>query len=46
MIPLEVWDTPPLRALRSVVVSPHFKEAVLALGGYDVSETGAETRLD
>jgi molybdate-binding protein/DNA-binding transcriptional regulator YhcF (GntR family) len=46
VIPLEVWDTPSLRALRSVVVSSHFKEAVLALGGYDISETGVETRLD
>jgi molybdate-binding protein/DNA-binding transcriptional regulator YhcF (GntR family) len=46
VIPLEVWDTYPLRVLRSMVVSPHFKEAVLALGGYDISQTGMETRLD
>lgn len=46
VIPLEVWDTYPLRVLRSTVVSPHFKEAVLALGGYDISQTGMETRLD
>jgi len=46
VIPLEVWDTYPLRVLRSTVVSPHFKESVLALGGYDISQTGMETRLD
>jgi len=45
VVPLEIWDTPPLRALRAVVVSPHFKQAVVAMGGYDVSETGRETQL-
>lgn len=46
VVPLEIWDAPPLRALRTVVLSPEFKQAVTALGGYDVSETGTETRLD
>ncbi|MFH0915776.1 MAG: substrate-binding domain-containing protein [bacterium] len=46
VVPLETWDAPPLRALRAVVVSPHFKQAVLALGGYDVSETGTESLVD
>ncbi|MFH1833563.1 MAG: substrate-binding domain-containing protein [bacterium] len=46
VIPLEVWDAPPMRALRTVALSPQFKQAVMALGGYDVSETGAETLLD
>lgn len=46
VVPLEIRDAPPLQALREVVVSPHFKQAVLALGGYDVSETGTETLLD
>ena len=45
VIPFEIWDLPPLRTLRSVVASPVFREAVLALGGYDTSDTGAETRL-
>ena len=46
VIPLEIWDTAPLRALRAVTLSPQFKQAVIALGGYDVSETGTETMLD
>ncbi len=46
VIPAEVWDTPALRSLREVVDSQRFKEAVLALGGYDVSQTGSETLLD
>lgn len=43
--PLEIWGLPSLRALRSVVASPAFREAVVALGGYDVSEMGRELRL-
>jgi molybdate-binding protein/DNA-binding transcriptional regulator YhcF (GntR family) len=46
MVPLEIWDTPALKALRAVVVSPHFKQTILALGGYDVSQTGSETLVD
>ncbi len=45
VVPVELWEEPPLLALRDVVSSAHFKEAVLALGGYDVSETGAAVRL-
>ena len=45
VISAELWDTPSLKALRAVVGSSSFKDAVEALGGYDVSETGAELRL-
>jgi putative molybdopterin biosynthesis protein len=45
VIPAELWDRPSLKALRAVVGSSSFKEAVEALGGYDVSETGAELRV-
>ncbi len=45
VVPEELWDEPPMKTLREVVVSASFKEAVLALGGYDVSETGTEMRL-
>ena len=45
VVPSEKWEAAPLQLLRSVVVSPHFKRAVSALGGYDVSETGTEIRL-
>jgi molybdate-binding protein/DNA-binding transcriptional regulator YhcF (GntR family) len=46
VIPLEIWDEPALQSMRAVVVSPQFQQAVSALGGYDLSETGTETRLD
>ena len=46
VIPWEIWDTAALVALREVVTSSHFKEAILALGGYDVSLTGSEILLD
>jgi molybdate-binding protein/DNA-binding transcriptional regulator YhcF (GntR family) len=46
VIPAEVWDTAALRSLREVVNSQHFKDAILALGGYDVSQTGSLTVLD
>jgi putative molybdopterin biosynthesis protein len=42
VVPLEIWDTAPVGVLRDVVTSASFKETVLALGGYDVSETGVE----
>jgi molybdate-binding protein/DNA-binding transcriptional regulator YhcF (GntR family) len=45
VVPLAQWDAPAVQALRSVVGSQGFREAVSALGGYDVSETGAEIRL-
>jgi molybdate-binding protein len=45
VIPLESWDDPALDVLRAVLGSAKFLEAVTALGGYDVSETGAERRL-
>jgi len=40
VIPEENWGTPEIEALRGVVGSPKFKDAVLAMGGYDVSQTG------
>jgi molybdate-binding protein/DNA-binding transcriptional regulator YhcF (GntR family) len=45
VIPLESWDVPQIALLRSVLSSPGFREAVSALGGYDVSQTGNETRV-
>lgn len=46
VIPLAHWDLLPVRTLRSVLGSKAFQEAVSALGGYDVSETGNEIHLD
>jgi molybdate-binding protein/DNA-binding transcriptional regulator YhcF (GntR family) len=46
VIPQEEWETQPVLALRSVVESAPFKQALLALGGYEVSETGEQTRLE
>jgi molybdopterin molybdotransferase/putative molybdopterin biosynthesis protein len=46
VIPAEVWGTAALLSVREVVNSQHFKDAILALGGYDVSQTGSETVLD
>ncbi len=46
VVPGERWDEAPLQALRSVVGSSPFKEALTALGGYEVSQTGEETRLE
>jgi putative molybdopterin biosynthesis protein len=46
VVPAERWDDGSLRALRSVVSSPRFKQALVALGGYDVTQTGQETRLE
>lgn len=37
------WNTPAARALLKVLGSSQFKEAVVALGGYDTTETGQET---
>jgi molybdopterin molybdotransferase/putative molybdopterin biosynthesis protein len=46
VVPGERWDEEPLQALRSVVGSSPFKQALTALGGYEVSQTGEETRLE
>jgi molybdate-binding protein/DNA-binding transcriptional regulator YhcF (GntR family) len=46
VVPTERWDEQPLQALRSVVASSPFKQALVALGGYEVSQTGEETRLE
>ena len=46
IVPLEWWDEEPLEALRSVVGSAAFKQSLVALGGYEVSQTGEETRLE
>ncbi|NLE11592.1 MAG: GntR family transcriptional regulator [Actinobacteria bacterium] len=45
VIPLSRWDTSPVRSLRFIVASQSFREALTAMGGYDVAETGAEIRL-
>jgi putative molybdopterin biosynthesis protein len=46
VVPGERWDDEPLVALRSVVGSSSFKQALTSLGGYEVSQTGEETRLE
>ncbi len=46
VVPWQIWDTAALLALREVVTSSRFMEAIMALGGYDVSQTGSETLLD
>jgi molybdate-binding protein/DNA-binding transcriptional regulator YhcF (GntR family) len=43
VFPEAVWNTPAAQALAKVVRSPEFKEAIVALGGYDTAETGRET---
>jgi molybdate-binding protein/DNA-binding transcriptional regulator YhcF (GntR family) len=43
VFPAEVWETPIAGALVKVVRSSRFKEAVVALGGYDTTGTGRET---
>ena len=45
VVPVELWDESAVVALREVVSSARFKEAVLALGGYDVAATGTEIVL-
>lgn len=44
VVPLGLWGSPAVQALREALASTQFLEAVTALGGYDVSETGAERR--
>jgi molybdate-binding protein/DNA-binding transcriptional regulator YhcF (GntR family) len=46
VIPFGSWDSPSVQAVRSVVVSSAFQEAVMALGGYDMSETSSETLVN
>ena len=46
VVPGEHWDDESLVALRAVVASAPFKEALISLGGYEVSQTGEETRLE
>jgi putative molybdopterin biosynthesis protein len=46
VVPAERWDEEPLVALRAVIASARFKDALTSLGGYDVSQTGQETRLE
>ena len=45
VFPGEVWELPAAQALVNVIRSSRFKEAVVALGGYDTAETGQETWL-
>jgi molybdate-binding protein/DNA-binding transcriptional regulator YhcF (GntR family) len=46
VVPAERWDAQPVAALRSLVESSSFKQALLVLGGYEVSQTGEVTRLE
>ena len=46
IVPGERWGEESLVALRAVVASARFKEALTALGGYEVSQTGEATRLE
>jgi molybdate-binding protein/DNA-binding transcriptional regulator YhcF (GntR family) len=43
VIPEHIWQLPEAQALVEVLRSSHFKEAVSALGGYDLAATGKET---
>lgn len=45
VVPREHWGEETFEALRAVVGSSPFQQALLALGGYEVSHTGEETRL-
>jgi molybdate-binding protein/DNA-binding transcriptional regulator YhcF (GntR family) len=42
-LPEPVWNSPAAQALTHIIRSSRFKEAVVALGGYDTSQTGQET---
>lgn len=46
LIPAEHYDTILVKQLLSVIRDPAFQEAVLALGGYDLRETGRETWIN
>ncbi len=41
-VPREHLDHPRVRQLLEIIASPAFREAVLALGGYDLTDTGKE----
>ncbi len=41
-VPREHLDHPGVRQLLEIIASPAFREAVLALGGYDLTDTGKE----
>jgi molybdate-binding protein/DNA-binding transcriptional regulator YhcF (GntR family) len=45
VVPMASWDDEDVVALPEVDRSTRFKDAVMALGGYDVSATGRETHL-
>jgi putative molybdopterin biosynthesis protein len=45
VVPMDVWEAPSVGALRAVVASESFRDAMLGLGGYDVSDTGTEIFL-
>jgi molybdate-binding protein/DNA-binding transcriptional regulator YhcF (GntR family) len=45
VIPFDNYESPTIARLRSMVGSSVFQEAVEALGGYDISETGTEVIL-
>jgi putative molybdopterin biosynthesis protein len=46
VVPANLWAGDALLAVREVLRSTPFKEALSALGGYEVSETGEETLLE
>lgn len=45
VFPATVWQSPAARSLVGIIGSTRFREAVVALGGYDTSETGQETTV-
>jgi len=46
VVPFDRWESRMLLAVRVVLGSERFKAAMLALGGYDVSDTGTHTLID
>ena len=45
VLPAEVWASPAVQVLVQVIRSPHFRQLVLSLGGYDAEVTGQELWL-
>jgi len=43
VLPDDIWQLTEAQALVDILRSPRFKEAVSALGGYDLAATGQET---
>jgi molybdate-binding protein len=41
--PERVWRSAAAQSLANIIHSARFKEAVVALGGYETAETGQET---